>query len=113
MDFTKINELAFNTARGCYQNALLSGREPWSGAGLQGMAQTYAGGYARSRAALLTRLNAAGHSVGASFSTKLVMDAKAKRLKRRLVVTVAGVDYDFVSEVALAVDSKARPLLAA
>jgi hypothetical protein len=111
MDFTTINALASSAARGCYQHALLTGSEPWSGAGLQGKANTWSSGYARSREGLLARLNVACESEGATFTTALVMDEKVMRLKRRLVVTVDGVDFDYVREVRLDVDEKRRPVL--
>jgi hypothetical protein len=51
---------ALALARGCYQRALLTGRETLSGAGLQGKARVYSAHYQGSRANLLERLTDAG-----------------------------------------------------
>lgn len=54
-----IESLILSCARGCYQRALLEGREPWSGAGLRGRAAQFGARYARSRKGLVDRINAA------------------------------------------------------
>lgn len=52
--------LALRAARGCYQEAILRGSEALSGATLRGKASRYAGRYAASRRALLSRLGSVG-----------------------------------------------------
>lgn len=69
--------LAFRHVRGCYQAALLLGREPLSGAGLAGNARSYGYHYAQSRANLLARLTKAGIPWG---------EAQGIRGKRILVI---------------------------
>ena len=51
-------ELALTLCRGSYQRALIMGTETWSGAGLRGRAGQYGARDARSRQALLLRLEA-------------------------------------------------------
>lgn len=54
---------ALTLARGCYQRALLDGREALSGSTLAGNAARYGYWYAQSRHNLLGRLRAAGIAV--------------------------------------------------
>lgn len=100
LDWSEINEAAFAAARGCYQEALLSGREAWSGAGLHGAARKYSARYASSRVGLLDRLAEALAPYGVKPSTKLLFDATSRRMTRRLVLTVAatGEVYDWTTE---------------
>lgn len=53
-------EAALRLAKGCYQRALIMGREALSGATLSGKAASYGAHYARSRRNLMARLRAAG-----------------------------------------------------
>ena len=52
--------LALRAARGCYQEAIILGREALSGATLRGKARSYAARYAASRRNLLGRLPSVG-----------------------------------------------------
>ena len=49
-------------AEGDYQVRLLSNEEAWSGSTLKGAAKKYASTYAKSRRALVARLEAAGYT---------------------------------------------------
>ena len=49
--------------RGAYACAVVSGRQLWSGADLQGKAKSYGGGYARQRNKAYTALRRAGGEV--------------------------------------------------
>lgn len=53
-------EAAMSLARGCYQRAILGGREAISGSTLRGKAKRYGAHYARSVRGLLARLSKAG-----------------------------------------------------
>lgn len=64
-DWTKINNreahaAALALARGGYQRSLINGHENLSGSTLKGKAKRYGWRYAKSRAALLARMTAAG-----------------------------------------------------
>lgn len=64
-NWTEINDeqahaRALELARGCYQRGLLEGYESLSGSTLRGAARSYGARYAESRAALLSRMTAAG-----------------------------------------------------
>lgn len=54
---------ALAQARGCYQRAVIAGKEAISGSTLRGTAASYGGHYARSRKTLIARLRKAGLSV--------------------------------------------------
>jgi hypothetical protein len=58
------SEILLSLARGCYQRNLLRGScESWSGSTLRGLARTYSGRYAQSRAALVERIQRAGYAI--------------------------------------------------
>lgn len=56
-------ESLYKCARGCYQVALLNGRQAWSGATLRGRAKSYGIHYARSRRNLINRITKLGVKV--------------------------------------------------
>ena len=76
-----------NCARGIYQKNLLAGNEAWSGARLRGTARRYGGHYARSREALIGRLNKVAKVHGVKISTELLLNEN-KRQERVLVAEV-------------------------
>lgn len=73
------------TAKGVYQANLLAGLERWSGAGLAGAAKAWGGQYARSRRALVGRIDAAAREFGWTADTALV--CVDRRWRRELVLT--------------------------
>lgn len=81
----EIEQIVRAQARGCYQAKLLRGSEPWSGAGLQGLAKKYGGHYAQSRDGLVSRIDAA-LPAGWTATTALVLGA-GRRFRRELVIT--------------------------
>ena len=60
MDTTTAMERALGLCRGTYQRAIVRGERRLSGADLAGKAARYGAHYARSRRAILARLEAAG-----------------------------------------------------
>lgn len=78
--------------KGSYQEGLVAGREAWSGAGLRGAARAWGGAYARSRAHLAERIDAAlgelaEDAYGWTASTQLVLlPGSRRRWSRRLVL---------------------------
>ena len=85
--------------RGCYQEALLDGREAWSGATIRGRAWKYGAHYHRSRVGLVRRANAALRHHGWSASTALVL--RGGRWHRDLVlVAPTGTIVPWISAVA-------------
>jgi hypothetical protein len=79
----KLSEL-YSLARGCYQRALLEGREAWSGATLAGKAKSYWGHYERSRNNLVKRIQRAG------FSAEFCLVGHGRRI--HLVISAPGVE---------------------
>ena len=81
---SKDRERVLACARGRYQMALLTGREPWSGAGLRGEAGRYASQYAISRANLVARIR--GIFPGAASKLVLSGEGRSRRWRRELVI---------------------------
>jgi hypothetical protein len=81
-----IQALVWSASRGCYQAALLGGREPWSGKSLRGRARHYGAKYARSRESLVSRIRRKIRAAGWEASTKLVLCGTPRRWRRELVM---------------------------
>jgi len=73
-------------ARGCYQAALLAGRQNWAGSDLSGKANKYGSHYARSRAGLIARIEDAIADYDWSVRSELVYHGSPKRWRRELVL---------------------------
>jgi len=82
-----VADAIFRSARGDYQDAVVRGSEPWSGAGLRGNAKKWGSKYAQSREGLLTRIRAAVAKHGWTATTDLVTSGTPKRARRELVLT--------------------------
>lgn len=80
-----VHEIMASQARGSYQRNLVYGVEAWSGGSLRGAAASYGASYARSRRALIERINAA-LPPGLAMSSILFPCGSPRRQRRIAVV---------------------------
>lgn len=90
---TEIREAVEACARGSYQQALLAGRESWSGSSLRGKASSYGASYGASRAKLLAAIQGAMRPMGWDARTAICEPAEGGRAQRQLQLRPAGGDW--------------------
>ncbi len=84
-----VSDAVLETPQGAYQEGLIHGREPWSGAGLSNAAKEWSSRYQTSRDNLCGRIAAAAKSLGWQARTQLVLVNRGgyRRWCRELVLT--------------------------